>query len=232
MLGFETNQLSSNTPCEDHYSEARCPQSGAYYYGVFDGHNGSACSSEVSQRLYDYMNAAILDNNSLRQFTKTNQLPEVKFLHSSSSPEVNLDTHRKSLTEFIRELLSSQNTMKTAKSAIEKAFCTLDAHLSAEAQESLICVPAVTAGSCACVAYINGPHMYVANIGDSMAVMGVCSDKGAWSTRQITREHTADNPAEVKRILSEHPSSEADSVLKAGRLLGHLYPLRAFGDVR
>lgn len=36
----------------------------------------------------------------------------------------------------------------------------------------------------------------------------------------------------MKRIRDAHPMDEKFSVLVAGRLLGELYPLRAFGDFR
>lgn len=36
----------------------------------------------------------------------------------------------------------------------------------------------------------------------------------------------------VKRLRSAHPIAESTTILRAGRLLGELYPLRAFGDVR
>ena len=45
-------------------------------------------------------------------------------------------------------------------------------------------------------------------------------------------EHNTDNRAEVERILSEHPVSERNTVIKMERLLGQLAPLRALGDYR
>lgn len=82
------------------------------------------------------------------------------------------------------------------------------------------------------MAKIRGPNLHLANVGDSAAVLGVCNEQGVWTARQITHEHTIDNADEVKRIRSEHPAKEATTILKAGRLLGQLFPLRAFGDVR
>lgn len=35
-----------------------------------------------------------------------------------------------------------------------------------------------------------------------------------------------------RRIQSEHPTDEADTVIKNGRILGGLEPSRAFGDAR
>lgn len=46
----------------------------------------------------------------------------------------------------------------------------------------------------------------------------------------MTEDHTVDNVAEYERITEEHPGEEK-SVLRNGRLLGQLQPLRSFGDV-
>ncbi len=45
-------------------------------------------------------------------------------------------------------------------------------------------------------------------------------------------DHNADNQKEIERILNEHPEKEHNSVIRDGRLLELLLPLRAFGDVR
>lgn len=45
----------------------------------------------------------------------------------------------------------------------------------------------VLSGSCACVAHVRGPHLHTANVGDSMAVLGVCNAAGVWSARQLTK---------------------------------------------
>lgn len=39
-----------------------------------------------------------------------------------------------------------------------------------------------------------------------------------------------DNPKEVSRMRAEHPASEADTVIRNGRVQGGLQPTRAFGD--
>lgn len=39
-----------------------------------------------------------------------------------------------------------------------------------------------------------------------------------------------DNPKEVARMRAEHPQSEADTVIRKGRVQGGLQPTRAFGD--
>lgn len=52
------------------------------------------------------------------------------------------------------------------------------------------------------------------------------------TARQLTKSHTVENLAETTRIRSAHPSGESGNILRNGRLLGELIPLRAFGDAR
>ncbi|KIH49845.1 hypothetical protein ANCDUO_20079, partial [Ancylostoma duodenale] len=59
----------------------------------------------------------------------------------------------------------------------------------------------------------------------------VVNPNGSVIARQLSRAHCIDNADEVQRIRASHPTSETH-VLRGGRLLGELYPLRAFGDVR
>nr|CAH8869548.1 unnamed protein product [Trichobilharzia regenti] len=53
-----------------------------------------------------------------------------------------------------------------------------------------------------------------------------------WDAELLVSPHTAENEADVKRLKSSHPVHEAEFVIRDGRLLGELMPLRAFGDIR
>ncbi|KAI9000816.1 protein serine/threonine phosphatase 2C [Trametes punicea] len=93
-------------------------------------------------------------------------------------------------------------------------------------------------GSCALLALLDtsNRNMYVACTGDSRAVAGVYEEtedgKGVWRVEVLTEDQTGRNPNELKRIQSEHPADEAETVIRNGRILGGLEPSRAFGDAR
>lgn len=87
-------------------------------------------------------------------------------------------------------------------------------------------------GTCAILAHISKNNLHVASTGDCVAVLGSYSENGDWVARKLTNEHNADNIHEIRRITSEHPDSEKDSVIRSERLLGQLAPLRALGDFR
>lgn len=60
---------------------------------------------------------------------------------------------------------------------------------------------------------------------------GTQNENGAWTARRLSHKHTVDNANEVQRVRAAHPNKESDWILRGGRLLGQLFPLRAFGDV-
>lgn len=88
-------------------------------------------------------------------------------------------------------------------------------------------------GAVACVCHIDGPNLYVANVGDCNAVIGTrLDDDNQWLANKITKEHNSENYDELKRIWNEHPESERKTVVRRDRLLGELAPLRSLGDYR
>ncbi|KRT80310.1 hypothetical protein AMK59_8210 [Oryctes borbonicus] len=122
--------------------------------------------------------------------------------------------------------------------ALVQAFLRLDGDLSSEALPSvdgkinMKTLSVAMSGSVACVAHIDRQHLHVAHVGDCNAILGLKTETNSWVAKKLTQEHNTYNQVEVERILREHPSNEADTVIKMERLLGQLAPLRAIGDFR
>lgn len=76
------------------------------------------------------------------------------------------------------------------------------------------------AGCTACVAHVGPDGIHVANVGDCRAVLGVQEVDGSLGALPLSWDHNSDNEAEVERIRALHPSSERDTVVTDGRLLG------------
>ena len=75
-------------------------------------------------------------------------------------------------------------------------------------------------------------ELYVACAGDCRAVAGYWDDKvGAWVVDTLSEDQTGDAEKEVQRLKREHPGEES-TVIQRGRVLGHLQPTRAFGDIK
>ncbi|KAL1242357.1 [Pyruvate dehydrogenase [acetyl-transferring]]-phosphatase 1 [Trichinella spiralis] len=115
------------------------------------------------------------------------------------------DLHAKHLRDFSLECLQKKDSLRNVRQAFKWAFKALDDDLCEEAMQM----------------HSGSP--------DLSALRRVLAGWGQWSR---FGNHTADNQKEVNRIRSEHPPGEALTVLRCERLLGELYPLRAFGDVR
>jgi serine/threonine protein phosphatase PrpC len=97
------------------------------------------------------------------------------------------------------------------RKCIEKVFIDLDARLFGRQN--------LTAGSTAVVAVRSGAELYLANLGDSRAVL--CQ---GGQVLYSTADHKPDNPSERARIL------RAGGHVQAGRVNGVLAVSRAFGD--
>ena len=75
-------------------------------------------------------------------------------------------------------------------------------------------------------------ELYVACTGDCRAVAGYWDEKaGAWVADPLSADQTGDVEKEVQRLKLEHPGEES-TVISRGRVLGHLQPTRAFGDIK
>lgn len=117
---------------------------------------------------------------------------------------------------------------------IQNAFLRLDQDMSDEALESpsVRTLSVAMSGAVACVAHVDGIELRVAGVGDCCAVLGSINESGQWTVKKLSTEHNSENRNEVRRILSEHPPNEKDTVIRLERLLGQLAPLRALGDFR
>ncbi len=76
---------------------------------------------------------------------------------------------------------------------------------------------AALSGSCGCVRLVSAAFIFVANTGDSGAVLGVKEvGPGAWSERAMSEPHNGTNPDEVLRIEDIH--AEEGPLFKRQRL--------------
>ncbi|KAK0425029.1 hypothetical protein QR680_008993 [Steinernema hermaphroditum] len=229
-------QLAANRPIEDYFSASKCLSSNAFLFGVFDGHGGASCSRHVSTRLFDYHCASVLSKHTVAEMPLRERL---QWLFSSADfrlPAPFKQTHERNVRDFHNKFVGDSD-LCTVRKAMQAAFIALDEDIAAGAlpdAKGRVCrmsASVATSGSCATVAHVRHNHLHVANVGDGAAVLGV-NHHGMIIARQLSKAHTIENADEVKRIRNSHPASEHTTVLRGGRLLGELYPLRAFGDVR
>ncbi|XP_051878850.1 pyruvate dehydrogenase [acetyl-transferring]-phosphatase 1, mitochondrial-like [Pristis pectinata] len=247
VLGFDTNQLPSNSPVEDRRCAATCLQTRGMLLGVIDGHAGCACAQGVSERLFYYIAVSLLHHETLLEIENAVDngrvvLPLLQWhkhpndYFSKEASKMYFDSLRTYWQELID--LHTEETPDTVEALIN-SFKRLDNDISLEAQvrsdNSFLNywqLQVAFSGATACVAHIDGVDLYIANTGDSRAVLGVQEEDGTWSAVTLSNDHNAQNESEIERVKSEHPKSEAKTVVKQDRLLGLLMPFRAFGDVK
>ncbi|XP_033112996.1 pyruvate dehydrogenase [acetyl-transferring]-phosphatase 1, mitochondrial-like [Anneissia japonica] len=244
VKGFHSNQLEANHPIEDRRAQARCKLTPGLLFGVFDGHAGPACAQAVCQRLFEYIALEILPFQELKktkiEMEKHKKLSLVDF-YRHPNDYISQDSHDLFLESIHKYLLDNLSVDHMddidIQDCLEIAFDRLDKDLSSEAKKTTDsylneeALHIAISGACACVAYVRNSELYVANTGDCRAVLGQIQN-GTWSAVALSEDHVQQNQKEVKRLKAAHPASEDISVLKNGRLLGELMPLRAFGDVR
>lgn len=114
-------------------------------------------------------------------------------------------------TEFIKENGAiSEDILRSAFSATEDGFLTL-------VRRSCGIKPSIAAvGSCCLVGVIWSGTLYVANLGDSRAVIGSLGRSNKIVAEQLTEDHNA-SVEEVRRELrSLHPDDSHIVILKQG----------------
>ncbi|PYH95070.1 protein serine/threonine phosphatase 2C [Aspergillus ellipticus CBS 707.79] len=137
-------------------------------------------------------------------------------------------------------------TDSTIETSIISAFKTLADEISEDGLTALTSgkshaevqarLAANYAGSCALLALYNPADstLYVANTGDSRAVLGTPAESG-YDTVALSDDHTASNEAEVARVQALHPDQKDDLITKRDgdchRYAG-IAVTRAFGDAR
>ncbi|KAJ3190229.1 hypothetical protein HDU85_000522 [Gaertneriomyces sp. JEL0708] len=202
VLSYHLNQIASNSPIEDYHSEHKFQK--RIILGVFDGHAGTECANVLSQYLGHYVAKAV------------SELP----------PLANGDaiSDRKQLVATALKTAFKRMDDDIINGAIDVDPTSQNNDLSSALR------PAI-AGSCAIVAYIEGPHVYTACTGDSRAIIGRRRGDGTFEALALSEDQTTANPREYARLLEEHPG-EDNTVVARGRVLGGLMPTRAFGDSR
>ncbi|PVD20596.1 hypothetical protein C0Q70_18752 [Pomacea canaliculata] len=247
VKGLEVNQLQANKPIEDRYAYGKLVHGRGMLFGVFDGHAGSACAQAVSDRLFNYIAVAMADHDVLHNIREGKIDPTTDLLQRGKQAFLSVNSHlaglhRKRLVHFAVESMAIDSSDNLSKDSLVSAFLRLDKDIITEAMPSMqkqdgldnICyneaLSIAFSGAVACVGFVDGKDLFVANVGDSRAVLGVHNDN-RWEAVPLSKTHDAGNTAELERLFRSHPN-ESSNIIRNHRLLGELIPLRSFGDCR
>ncbi|XP_045808004.1 probable protein phosphatase 2C 25 [Trifolium pratense] len=120
----------------------------------------------------------------------------------------------------------SEDIIKNAVTATEDGFMTL-------VRRSFGIKPLIAAmGSCCLVGVIWKGTLYIANLGDSRAVIGSTGRSNKIVAKQLTKEHNACKADVRKELRSLHPEDSQIVVMKHGtwRIKGIIQVSRSIGD--
>lgn len=222
---------------------------GLKLFSVIDGHSGWATSQLLSQTLHPML---VL---SLRSLYAGN-VPEAGVTSTQSATDFIKTSLQKLIPSVASSLFDAPATVspQTISDAITSAFLTLDDSIVSSPLRLIGHVPSqpgkpnvrpivlpliepATNGAVAASLVVDEERgeLYVASTGDCRAVAGywVEGTEGrevGWRCEVLTEDCMGENPKEIKRMQSEHPASERDTVIMRGRVMGGLQPTRAFGD--
>ncbi|KAF8313158.1 phosphatase 2C-like domain-containing protein [Cantharellus anzutake] len=253
---YQTAFLAANDGIEDAHSQAlveqdissKAPPGDLLFFAVMDGHAGPHTSRLLSRTLIPsvaFELASLISSplpaasphsklvlNYFKRFVPYLSSPQKNQIHGvdpSNVSEAIKNAFVKLDHQIINAPIGHLKRLQSQKS---------DVAPHEDLMSTPLMLPAMS-GSCALFALLDTARrdMYVACTGDSRAVAGYWDEPadgspGYWRAEVLTEDQTGRNPNELKRMQSEHPADEADTVIQRGRVLGGLEPTRAFGDAR
>lgn len=179
------------------------------FFSVYDGHNGDKTSNWLSENLLLAIRGSLADLYSRVKSVSTDEEPAVDEIERT-----------------LKETFNSVDDV-IVNEAAERALT------SSSRDEAVALLSTAHSGSCATMGFYNSQtrHLHVAATGDSRAILGrrVTRSDGSghhYEVYELTVDQNGLNPAEVSRLLSQHPG---EPVVQKGRVLGWGVS-RAFGN--
>ena len=220
-VGTQTNQLyrSNGGRQEFHSCEDRsfhfCHSSDTYFYGLFDGHEGTRTADFVAQRLpAEFLFGQLPD----RELTDD----EIRALFQSAFMSLEKE-YFQSIDGVLAEKASLELQIQ-GMSPLEayQTFPEIMERLKSKTSE-------VSTGTTAVVALIHYNNLHVANVGDSKAIL--CrtdvSDPHSFKASQLSTDHDLTNDNELSRLAEL--GLEVD-LLKQRQRIGNLSITRCIGN--
>ncbi|KAH7908418.1 phosphatase 2C-like domain-containing protein [Hygrophoropsis aurantiaca] len=187
------------------------------FTAIFDGHCGHDTVNYVHKRL------PLMIRMSLQAL-----------LQSTSNSPVNPELVSKILVNSIRHLDDSIRSdlfsLLSPEQLDNMSEAQLNQHILHYYPEWSDLSAKCTQGSTVLVALTDSQkkNLWVANLGDSQAVLGKRGPCGKWFATAINSMHNGNNVTERRRIMREHPGEQY--CVSDNRVIGYLAPTRAVGD--
>ena len=179
-------------------------------FGVCDGHgkNGGKISHLVSALFPSYIFYIILDDNSIRRKQDTNELM-LKLFKFQESPEHSKKVH---FLRYIMNKLGVETPFIPFVSGNETSIFNLlfeSVHLCHKALQEKFNIDIDYSGTTLCSGIIVGNKLYISNIGDSTAILGIFNNKGnTWKHKLLSVNHVPELSEENRRIIQNNGKIE------------------------
>ncbi|KAG6524205.1 hypothetical protein ZIOFF_014097 [Zingiber officinale] len=213
---FSIAVVQANSSLEDQGQVLTSPS--ATFVGVYDGHGGPEASRFVSNHLFLHLD-------------RTPPPPSSR----PSNPIVKTPSHCVQLTKARVFLGFASEQGGVSVEVIRKAFDATEKEFTHLVKRSWPLRPQMASvGSCCLVGAITGDTLFVANLGDSRAVLGCrAMNRKAVVAERLSTDHNV-AVEEVRRELAElHPDDKHIVVHTRGvwRIKGIIQVSRSIGDV-
>ena len=175
-------------------------------FGICDGHgkNGSEISNIISVLYPTYIFYLIVDNNVIRRKQDINELL-LKLFQIEESPENTKEMH---IFRYILNKLGVEYKYIPFISGDQISLFNLlfeSIHLSRKDLIERYKIDIEFSGTTLCSGILVGNKLYISNIGDSQAVIGIFNNKGnIWKSKQLSITHDPSSPNENKRIIQNN----------------------------
>ena len=173
-------------------------------FGVCDGHgkNGKEVSNLISILFPSYLFYILLDDNLIERKLDINK-KILKLLKIQESPDgiKNMFLLRYFFNKF--EIDFSFIPLITGNQNILFNQIYESLYYSQKDLKQRYQLDIKNSGTTLCSGFILGNILYIVNLGDSRAILGIYFNRSnKWKSRQLTVDHKPNNPEEYKRIVS------------------------------
>lgn len=210
---------------EDRVQAVCSEENGWLFCGVYDGFNGRDAADYLAVTLYENIGCNLF----LLECSIT-QKNAVKNIGSKSELSFTIESgNRLESLYSLEEEFSSDSFQLGVLNCLGNSLLQAENDFMYRVEQEMEDRPdLVSVGSCVLTVLLRGMDLYVMNLGDSRAVLATIYAKNeAPQAIQLTENHSLENEAEYKRILSDHPDDPSPIV--GGRVKGKLKLTRAFG---
>ncbi len=225
--GIYSSICPSYIPVEDVYKISKTKDT--LFATVADGHHGSECAHFTISILHDVLGYLLTHMTPVKALESSHLILDEFILNLPFYLNLYEFKNHYNL-EMKINALDTPLRMGTTKSHTSKLNPVLNMDMNAMG----IALSGATALTLMITTEDKIRKLYVANVGDSSAILIRQHNSSDFSAYKLTKSHTAKSAKEYERLTREHPDEEKTiaCINSYGemRLLGVLIPTRSFGD--